>query len=452
MAYRSRLRILPLATLSVFLAQGLATGAFGQTDAESAELRSPAGQRLLWALQVTQQGAAINPDSAFVPSFFDRIPREAIVEGVTDVAEESGGLTLESVWESDPHELTAAARAVGDSAWWRIVVDVEDRAPHRLTRLSYNHAPEFGAPALPNWEALDGMLTALGETAIFAAYSVEGDSLRPLHLKDADHPVAIASTFKLWVLGAVAELVDEGGASWTEPLAIRDEWKTLPSGRMQNLPEGETRSLAEFAAQMVSISDNTATDHLIHRIGRERVADYAARHGSPFDRNRPFLTVNELFKLKINAGVELMEQYGKGTPDVRRHILVEQIAALPTPSDSEEPEQPTAIETIEWFASANALAGLIVHLAEVGHRPGQEPVWDALTRNPGFYWNRNTWPIVAYKGGLEAGVVNLAWLMERSDGRRFVMVLGVNDTRHVPDRTGVVMAAAAAGKLLEREN
>lgn len=437
--------------LLILLCGAFAWPASAQDAARFPELVSPAGRRLIWAIDAVRPGAIPDPDSVFVPAFFERIPRSAILEGVREVSEESGGLTLRSVWQSAPHELTAAACAAADGAWWRIVVNVEQGAPYRLTRLSYNHAPEFGPPELSDWSELDSLLAPIGETVSFASYSVEPDGLRPIFLRQADRPVAIASAFKLWVLGALAELVQEGGAHWTDELAIRDEWKTLPSGRMQNLPEGETRTLAEYALQMISISDNTAADHLIHRIGRERVVDYAERHGAALGKNRPFLTVGELFKLKISADSTLLERYVTGTVDTRHRILADRVASLPTPNAADEPDVPTAIETVEWFAPASGLGRLIAHLATVGRGPGQEPVWDALTRNPGFHWNRNTWPVIAYKGGLEAGVVNLTWLLERGDGRRFVMVLGVNDTQAVPDRTEIVVAAAAAGRLLEKE-
>jgi hypothetical protein len=41
--------------------------------------------------------------------------------------------------------------------------------------------------------------------------------------------------------------------------------------------------------------------------------------------------------------------------------------------------------------------------------------------------------------------------MERADGRRFVMGFGVNDPEAAPDRTQVIVTAAAAGNLLERQ-
>ena len=66
------------------------------------------------------------------------------------------------------------------------------------------------------------------------------------------------------VLAEVAREIASGRRSWNDTLAIRDEWKSLPSGTMQNLPEGTEVTLREAAEAMISISDNTATDHLVH--------------------------------------------------------------------------------------------------------------------------------------------------------------------------------------------
>jgi beta-lactamase class A len=414
-------------------------------------MASPAGQRMAWALEAVRPGAALDPSDEFTPDYFEVIPQSAIEEAVGEMGEDTGGLNLVSIWESGDHQLTAATQAANDSTWWRVQVDVEEDAPFRITRLAYNEAPEFGPPEYPDWAGLEEALGELDGRVSFAAYAWEGTDLTPLLLHNPDLPLAIASTFKLWVLGALAESIGQGEASWSEELAIRNDWKSLPSGRMQNLPENELRTLAEYAEQMISISDNTATDHLINRVGRDEVEDFAERHGSETGTNRPFLTTYELFKLKINADSALLQAYVSASEAERRALLRDPVARLPLPDPSEEPESPTAIDQVEWFASASQLSRLMADLVEVGQRPGQNPVERALTRNPGFDWDRTIWPFVAYKGGSEAGVLNLTWMMERQDGRRFVMSLGVNDSQTPVDPDPVIMSVASAGKLLERE-
>ena len=50
---------------------------------------------------------------------------------------------------------------------------------------------------------------------------------------------------------------------------------------------------------MISISDNTATDHLLHHLGRRNVEGQmvAMGHGTP-QRNRPLLSTREMVMLR----------------------------------------------------------------------------------------------------------------------------------------------------------
>lgn len=56
-------------------------------------------------------------------------------------------------------------------------------------------------------------------------------------------------------------------------------------------------TLAEFADHMVSISDDTATDHLIHHLGREAVQRQLALFGHcrP-EAGTPLLTTRAMFR------------------------------------------------------------------------------------------------------------------------------------------------------------
>lgn len=81
----------------------------------------------------------------------------------------------------------------------------------------------------------------------------------------------LASGFKLYVLGALAAAVQAGTAAWDERLAIRQGWKTDETSPFGALPPGTERTLREYADALAFFSDNTATDHLIHRLGRDAV-------------------------------------------------------------------------------------------------------------------------------------------------------------------------------------
>jgi hypothetical protein len=147
---------------------------------------------------------------------------------------------------------------------------------------------------------LDDRLAAVApRTALLAAKVTDG-RCEPVHGVSPRRVMPLASGFKLYVLGALAHAVRRGAAGWDEPLAIRDDWKSLPSGEFQTFPAGTTLPLREYANAMISISDNTATDHLMGRLGRARVEAQQFRFAmAEARRNAPFLTTRELFVLKL---------------------------------------------------------------------------------------------------------------------------------------------------------
>ena len=84
----------------------------------------------------------------------------------------------------------------------------------------------------------------------------------------------------------------------------------------------------------------------------------------------------------------------------------------------------------------------------MSRQPGLAPVREVLTQNPGIKWDQSQWPTIAYKGGSEAGVLYTAWLMERHDGRSFVMCFGINDSASALNTGSIIKTLKACGALL----
>lgn len=76
-----------------------------------------------------------------------------------------------------------------------------------------------------------------------------------------------ASTIKLPVLVAFFEDVDAGKIRLDELLTMRPELVATESGDMQYQPPGSQFTALETASKMITISDNTATNMLIDRLG-----------------------------------------------------------------------------------------------------------------------------------------------------------------------------------------
>ncbi|PHX86353.1 MAG: serine hydrolase [Opitutia bacterium] len=91
---------------------------------------------------------------------------------------------------------------------------------------------------------------------------------------EPDKPVRTASTIKLPIACAVAAQVAAGQARWDERLTVADASKVSGSGVLSEFSAGETISLRDAVRLMIVVSDNTATNLVLDRIGADAVNDY----------------------------------------------------------------------------------------------------------------------------------------------------------------------------------
>ncbi len=120
----------------------------------------------------------------------------------------------------------------------------------------------------------------------------------------------LGSGFKLYILGALADVVTEGVFRWQDQFPITEKWKSLPSGLMQTWPNGKMVSLYDYAEHMIKISDNTAADHLLNIVGRKRVEEQVRLLGNDFVlENTPFLSTAEMFKIKWGAPLDIINSF-----------------------------------------------------------------------------------------------------------------------------------------------
>jgi beta-lactamase class A len=240
-------------------------------------------------------------------------------------------------------------------------------------------------------EAIAGFKTLPGQVSLLV---VENGSEKAAF--NADKPLAVGSTFKLAVLQALQDQIASRKKSWRDVVELQPEWKSLPSGILQNWADGSLLTLQTLASLMISLSDNTATDSLIHLVGR---ADIEAI--SP--RNRPFLTTREAFVLKGSQNQDLLKRYRVADTTQRRSLLTE-AAKTPLPNVSEFEANPVALD-VEWFFTTQELCNLMEQVKDL----------PLMSINPGVA-KAEDWQQVAFKGGSEPGVLNLTtWLKAKND-------------------------------------
>ncbi|WP_260921782.1 class A beta-lactamase-related serine hydrolase [Novosphingobium sp. 9] len=261
---------------------------------------------------------------------------------------------------------------------------------------------------------------------VFALDTATDSAPKLIHGQDARHPFAIGSTFKLYVLAALARQVKEGQRSWSDVVPVSG--KSFPGGTLHGFPDGAPVTLHTLASLMISISDNSATDMLVRLVGQDALAREVtlAHHAHP-DALRPFLTTAQFFALK-RAGPDATARYAKGSPAER----AAQLSALDMRGVAEaDPgavfgRGPVAIDEVEWFASPTDLARVMEDLRDLDS-PEASAI---LTINPALDApTRQKWAYVGYKGGSEDGVISMTWLLRAPSGEWRIVTGSWNDKK-----------------------
>ncbi len=299
-----------------------------------------------------------------------------------------------------------------------------DPAPPRL--VSGFRIVSVGAVSdAPGTKSITEEFASMPGNAGFAVARLDESGPVTLDARLPDQLFAIGSAFKLWVLDAVAEEVAQGRLTWAQVVPLGPP--SLPSGVMQDWPTGMPVTVATLATQMISISDNTATDTLIRLVGRDRVeARLAASGHSKPAAMQPLLTTSEAFRLKLGPQAA-RDAYSRSDGIGRSKI----VNGLPAGIDVAQTDisglaggKPVAIDTIEWFASPADM----VRVLDTLRRRSDSQVMAILGVAPGMAPElRRSFTAAGYKGGSEPGVLNLSWVLRRPSGTWYVVTASWNN-------------------------
>ncbi|HLV79676.1 MAG TPA: serine hydrolase [Chthonomonadaceae bacterium] len=131
------------------------------------------------------------------------------------------------------------------------------------------------------------------------------------HFYKADRKVQTASVIKLPMLVHVALEVQEGRLAWDEPLALTEAEKVDGSGILMLLTAGLTLTLRDVCTLMIVLSDNTATNMVIERLGIE-----------PINARMRALGLKEttLFRKAYSPDTPQSRRYGLGVTTAREML------------------------------------------------------------------------------------------------------------------------------------
>lgn len=420
-----------LVTLAACLAFAVAVPGQAQdsgTQAAAASEESHLSARL--ADVVAVMNGESDPAEVFSEGFLASVSPAQLAAFNANIATQFGeALAVENVVPTGPHSATfdlRLERAIGKG-----IIAIDTAAPHRISTLRFTAFEPMRAEA----DAIAKDLAALpGKTAAWFG-PLDGEAVFA-HGDDYE-PFAIGSTFKLYVLAAVSRAVKEGRLLWDRVVTL--DTKSLPSGIMQNWPDGAPVTVHTLATLMISISDNTATDLLIDAVGRDAVERemQLSGHSDPA-ASFPILKTKEAFALKASdRGAE----YAAADVSRRRSILEGMDVAAMSESDFAglfADGNPVLIDRIEWFTSMadqRALMRLLATDADATAR-GIMAVNTALGASEVAAWD-----YVGFKGGSEPGVGNLSWLLRDNQGEWHMLAVSWNDPDAEIDTPALLMIA-----------
>jgi beta-lactamase class A len=236
--------------------------------------------------------------------------------------------------------------------------------------------------------------------------------VKPLFGKHEKERFAVGSSFKLFILGTLAAEVNADRRQFENVMRLKPEWVGPPSSEMGGWPMGSPVTLHTLALKMNAISDNTATDHLLHLLGREAIETQMAvmGHARP-EWNRPLLSTREMTSLRDKQQNMPGRDYAKLDDKGKREFLAKKFTGKP---DYEALDFDTAAYDIsEWYATPLDMAKALDWLKR-NSEDGQpaNPIRGILAADTKLPHDEKIWPYVGFKGGSEDQLICGNWLLK----------------------------------------
>ncbi len=381
--------------------------------------------------RIAQLPAALKGDVAaadyFDPVFLAAIPAEqlsAISKSIIAQYGQPGAvLTIDKKSATGATITIAFEKAVGT-----FDINIAGTDPNKVNGL---RAADFAAKG-DSFDKISAEFAALPGNAGFAVTALnDSGPNRILAQHNAETQFGIGSTFKLYILAELASQIEAKERKWSDvvPLAHR----SFSSQATDKWPKDTPVTLATLALQMVSVSDNSATDTLLHVLGRTAVERKLAQigHRAP-DKTLPFLSTVEAFAMKSTANADLRARYLAASEAQQRAIIDKEQARLgfDNVDDATFANGPAFIDTLEWFAAPMDISELLNHI----RRTRNDKMLEIMAVNTGLpAATAAKWSYAGYKGGSEPGVISMSYLLHSKSGQWYAVTGSWNDPAKVVD-------------------
>jgi beta-lactamase class A len=339
------------------------------------------------------------------------------------------GVTMDKIWWDRPFTLTDLEIGAGHATLhvltsYSVPQTIELRTDEAglVDRFKVSLVP----PVIKSWKDIDDEISKTGARYSYQVSKVNDGKCSQLAGTNTDLSLPLASIFKLYVLLGVSEAVKAGTVSWEDQLTVTKEGKLVGAAGLDEVPDGTTVSVRTAAQQMISASDNMATDLLIQRLGHGAVerALVLAGHHDPGGMT-PFPTTHELFSIGWGRP-NLRDQWEKiSSSSAGRAQLFKQTNSRPYDPDPERTHTPASDIGAEWYGSAADICR--VHAALQKSAVGAAaPVKQILSAIPGIDLDRAKWPYIGAKGGNLPGDLTFSWYAVDRTGQPYVVSFQLN--------------------------
>lgn len=282
-------------------------------------------------------------------------------------------------------------------------------------------------------QAADDFMATGTDNSLVVARINSSNQCEPIVERQAQTPRATASVFKVWVLGALAQAIEDGIISENQVIELDPDQFAL-GGTINSNPSGTAFPLSDMATLMIGISDNTATDH-IHNLLPQSLLDATVTnygHATP-DLMLPLLSISQQFSLLFTFPLDVATSYVNGSEAFQAQFLVDEIEPVGSVLGGSLFNDSLLVDG-GWMASPIDICNAYARLREFpSNTPGFEIVDRAMSSQVAQPDVRAAWDRVWFKGGNLIGtnneqrVLTNAWFLESAErGRFFVAALANN--------------------------
>jgi beta-lactamase class A len=189
-----------------------------------------------------------------------------------------------------------------------------------------------------------------------------------------DMPFPTASTIKVGVMVEAFHRIAEGTLRHDTPFTLKEAEKVGGSGVLQGLHDGIVLTTDDLLHLMIAVSDNTATNLLVARLGTARIDERLASHG--LARTRIFRPTFRDGRADVHP--ELEREFGLGMATPREMTRLMELLATGRVVDRQASEAMVALLARQAFPSPVPRLLPDQDGVTVANKPG----WDA-EKQPG---------------------------------------------------------------------